>query len=166
MAEGGFGDIDMQKMERKYPEYDDMSYDELTLEDQRLEDKDNLLDVITDETIDRGERRNYLKKLIDEKFPDRERETSFGDKVFPEPRGDRVDLRKPDERQEFIVSEFIKDENKTRVHPDALQEIRNNYEFVRTTKHIREKNGGPGVLKYDERTGKYSYNEEASTSAN
>ena len=50
MAEG-FDDIDMTKMRREYPEYDDMSCRDLALERVKLENEDNLLDGTTDDSL-------------------------------------------------------------------------------------------------------------------
>ena len=56
MAEG-FDDIDMTEMRREYPEYDDMSYSDLALECEKLENEENLLDETTDETVELDKRR-------------------------------------------------------------------------------------------------------------
>ena len=56
MAEG-FDDIDMTEMRREYPEYDDMSYSDLALEREKLENEENLLDETTDETMELDKRR-------------------------------------------------------------------------------------------------------------
>ena len=125
MAEG-FDDIDMTEMGRRYPEYDDMTYEDLNLEREKLENEDNLLDETIDETVELDKRREYVKYLLDTKFSNEVTETSFPTLPY-----DRIDPRKPDERQEFIVSEFIKDEYKTHVDFDKLMGIRKNYEFVK-----------------------------------
>ena len=74
MAEA-LDDLKMTEMRRKYPEYDDMSYNDFAAEDDKLEAEDNQLNETIDEAIELDIRRDYEKKLMEEKFPNEVGET-------------------------------------------------------------------------------------------
>ena len=63
MAEGFDDMTEMTEMKNKYPEYDDMSYEDLAREDDKLENEDNLPDETTNDTVELDERRKYVKYL-------------------------------------------------------------------------------------------------------
>ena len=71
MAEA-FDDLKMTEMRRKYPEYDDMSYDDFAANDDRLEAEHNLLNETIDEAIELDRRREYLKKVMEPAGPNGE----------------------------------------------------------------------------------------------
>ena len=87
----------MTEMRREYLEYDDMTYDDLVREDDRLKNEDNLLDETTDKAIELGKRREYVKNLMGKKFPD-----------MVDVGGD--ELSRPDQMTSSVVQWFVSEE--------------------------------------------------------
>ena len=140
-----------------------MSYSDLALERERLDNEDNLLDETNDETVEFDKRREYVRILMEKKFPEiGDKETSFINR--PE-----AHYIAPDQTTDFVAQKFMKEKyGVTTIDGDTLMGIRLKYEIAPKTGNLRLKKSfaskTPVVLN-KKSDGTYEYN-ETPTNAN
>ena len=104
MTEVGFEDFEMKYLDRKYPEYDDMTREELNDKyDSLTQDRLNLRDDTgnKDEIISVKERVDYINHLQENTFGSRAGETTFtisNNEIENNPENEEI----------FTVQEFIR----------------------------------------------------------